>query len=217
MKYQGLLATLILLFSSPSSWAIQMDELRSGDIVLLSLDCYECRMIEQSGGSRFSHSGVIIKDLKGRLFVAEALGDVHHVPLQSFLNRSSKGRPPQVLRLKEIAQQMTTPQDWNHFETQIRQTYLGQFFGAPFDPHYRWDNYDNKGQELLYCSEFVVKLLNHWLSKPLEPKPMSFKANWKYWQDHFPQGVPEGLPGASPGDLYHSPLVKNLGTLPSAN
>lgn len=88
--------------------------------------------------------------------------------------------------------------------------YNRQFVGMPFDSDYRWNNVTADGTELLYCSEFIVKILNEVLEVPIQPKPMSFKRNWDFWQKHFPQGVPEGLPGYSPADFFRSPLMRHI-------
>lgn len=206
-----ILALLMLVLMETPAWGSPLGvELQTGDVILLSLDCYECRMIEDETQTRFSHSGLVIVDSREQVFVAEALGDVHHVPLADFIARSSPGRPPVVMRLRELQSLQPTPSELKRRQQDLIRRYVNHFVGLPFDSDYRWNNFTSDGVELLYCSEFIVKLLNEILEKPIQAKPMSFKRNWEYWQKHFPQGVPEGLPGYSPADFYQSPLMIRL-------
>lgn len=206
------LALIYLTLCLPAQ-ALSPADLRSGDVILLSLDCYECRMIEEAEGSRFSHSGIVLVDGRGQVFVAEALGDVHHMDLASFLSRSAPDRPPVVMRNKELAQLSVGSLELNAFNRQILFSYLSKYHGASFDPDYLWDNFGAAGEELYYCSEFVVKLLNEFLGHKIPTQAMSFKDNLEYWEKHFPNGVPEGKPGVSPGDIYLSSLFAQMGTL----
>ena len=43
-------------------------ELKSGDLILISFNCYECRVIESETNSKFSHSGVILINQKNEIF-----------------------------------------------------------------------------------------------------------------------------------------------------
>jgi len=60
------------------------------------------------------------------------------------------------------------------------------FLKRPFDNEYSW------GDEKIYCSELVAKLLR------VAPSPMHFDENfWPIWFQKY-----EGLPGASPSKLH---------------
>jgi hypothetical protein len=61
-----------------------------------------------------------------------------------------------------------------------------------------WNNVDEKGNELLYCSEFVSKFLDRFLNLPTIPYPLSFKKNFQYWNGYFKGKIPEGELGNSP-------------------
>jgi hypothetical protein len=73
--------------------------------------------------------------------------------------------------------------------------------GLSFDPYYLWDNVDEKGNELIYCSEMVQKTLNSALSTPLPTTKMDFTPNWDYWYRYYNGNVPQGAAGNSPGYL----------------
>ena len=72
---------LIIVFS----FSLKAFELQSGDIILISFNCYECRVIESETNSPFSHSGVVVKNEKGELMVAQSLTTVRLSSLQDFL------------------------------------------------------------------------------------------------------------------------------------
>ena len=86
---------------------------------------------------------------------------------------------------------------------------MEQFFdenmrGRGFDSQYLWDNYDEDGRELLYCSEMVQKTLNAALVQPLATVQMDFTKDWDYWSTYFHGRVPQGAQGNSPASLSRS-------------
>jgi len=71
--------TLILsLFAllSFNSFALTVNDLQVGDVVLLSLNCMECRVIESETNSLFSHSGIVVIDQDKKVTIAQSLGSV---------------------------------------------------------------------------------------------------------------------------------------------
>jgi hypothetical protein len=84
------------------------------------------------------------------------------------------------------------------------------FKGLGFDPEYRWNNFQADGSELLYCSEYITKFLNRFLSKKIIPKAMDYSNNWDYWFNYFNGDVPQGEAGNSPADFYFSKDFKKI-------
>jgi hypothetical protein len=177
---------------------IEARELRAGDVLLQPMKCYLCRMIEEHENSSFAHMGVVVKAGVVPL-VAESLGDVHVMPLEKFLAKGDKSRPVLVRRLVEQVEV-----DW---EEAVR-----PYLGASYDDDFLWDNVDAQGRELLYCSELVTKLFNGYLRTPFPTKIMNYDLNRELWERYFRRSTPDGLPGNSPGDFEHSPLLESVGT-----
>ena len=199
---------IIFIFSSTLSLAEQ--KLRSGDVVLLSLRCYLCTMIETEEQSPYSHSGVIVETPQG-LMIAEALVGVRLVSVTDFFKRAKTGFPPLVIRNKELMKRFqTNPSDYDNFKKRLYQLFVENFAGLEFDHQYRWDNKDDLGRETYYCSEFVAKFLNPFLKNKMNPKPLDFTRNWDYWFKYFHGDVPQGEWGNSPGDLQRSDLFIHL-------
>ena len=178
-------------------------ELRSGDIILLPMKSYVCRLIETSTNTPFCHSGVVILDGNNRPFIAEALGTVRAVSVESFLARAD--RPPQLFRPRELV-----GLDVNR---QLLDIFIRDFYGAGFDHQYLWDNYDEQGRELFYCSEFITKLLNHLLNEKIPTHPMDYSVNYDFWFNYFHGEVPHDKEGNSPGDFAQLDMLIPLGEL----
>lgn len=172
--------------------------LRIGDILLQPKKCYLCRMIEEHEGSPFSHMGIVIKGGRSPQ-VAQSLGNVHVIPLEQFLAQGDLTRLLKVIRLKERA--------WLPLRDGIV-TWLG----ADYDEDFRWDNFDEQGRERVYCSEFITKLLNPYLSNKIPTKLMNYDLNREAWWRYFGGDVPDGLPGNSPADFDKSELFTTIGT-----
>lgn len=173
-------------------------EWRNGDVLLLPLNCYSCTVIENETGAPYSHSGILLK-IKGKWRVAQSLGVVKTFSVQDFLAMGRKGKHALQVRPKYLVN-----------SSKMSSTYLKDFKGLPFDSSYRWDNFDEEGRELLYCSEFITKLLNRFLTKVIVPSPMDYTSNWNYWLNYFAGDVPQGQPGNSPADFYFSKDFKHL-------
>lgn len=186
-------------------------ELQNGDILLISLNCYECRVIESETNSKFSHSGVVIKDEKGQVRIGQSLGSVALYPLEQFLKNRTPGlsvdvyRPKQFLKLSQKERQF--------LDSQMLHVFNSAFKGLPFDHDYLWDNFNLMGQELLYCSEFIAKYLDHFLSQPTLPYPLSYKKHEEYWRKYFKGVIPEGVLGNSPASFSRDDRFTFVGTL----
>ena len=121
-----------LLFFSSLSIAT---DLRSGDLIFLSLPCYTCRVIEQETQSQYSHVGVVLISPQGQTFVAEAWGKVKFTPLKDYLAKSRKGFSPGYYRVKSFAvsqNSLLRQRLWEDFKT--------KFEGLDYDGEFLWDD-----------------------------------------------------------------------------
>lgn len=188
-------------------------KLRPGDVILLSLNCYVCRLIEAEEGLPYSHSGIVLYDPTVKeLGVAQALNGVAFLPLSQFLSQRKNGSHALVLRsqeLEQLAQLSLTMgariSSFTQLTSAMWQSFDKQFKGKAFDAHFLWDNQDQEGGELLYCSEFVAKLLNTVLAQKILPRPMHFERQRAGWEIFFRKQVPDGLPGLAPSDFARRP------------
>lgn len=89
-------------FSILNVHALSVTDLKAGDVVLLSLNCYECRMIESETESLFSHSGVVIVDETGRTRIAQSLGRLDHFSFGDFTKNITPGTKVHVYRPREF-------------------------------------------------------------------------------------------------------------------
>lgn len=179
-----------------------------GDILLISFNCYECRVIESETNSNFSHSGVVVKDDQGNIKIAQSLGMVALYKPEDFLKNRTPNSKAFVFRPIEI-ENLHSPS----FDAHMLDVFNNDFKGALFDSKYLWDNFDSNGRELLYCSEFIAKFLDHFLSKPTVPYPLTYKKNFDYWNKYFKGDIPEGVLGNSPASFSKDSRFKFIGTI----
>lgn len=185
-------------------------DLQNGDVLLISFNCYECRVIESETNSKFSHSGVVIKDENHQIRIGQSLGFVALYPLDQFLKNKSPGTLVSVYRPKQFLN--LQPFEAQALEDKMITVFNTAFKGLPFDDKYLWNNYDSKGRELLYCSEFIAKYLDHFLSQPTVPFPLSYKKNEDYWMKYFKGNIPEGELGNSPASFSRDDRFVFVGT-----
>lgn len=202
MKQLILLIALVCSFFSIKSFSF---ELRTGDVLLQPLKCWSCTLIEQQEDSEYAHIGMAII-INGEEYVAEAYGKVKVIPLQEFLKKTAKGKKVKVRRADYHFLQFTEVQ-----KSLINKTL--EYVGNPYDANFLWDNNIN-GQEALYCSELVYKVLNYIIPfNQLAPKPMLFDVNPDYWDRYFRGNTPRGHLGISPEDFNSSDDFYTLGEL----
>ncbi|RYZ65920.1 MAG: hypothetical protein EOP09_13510 [Proteobacteria bacterium] len=201
----------LLIFSHPSilhsaqaTLEFSPQELETGDVLLMSIPCYVCSLIELEEGTPYSHSAVVVRE-QSSWSVYEAWGVVKKTPLAEFLSRRRKNTAVAVLR----------PVFSNDPSSSARmmQLFEQKFKGLGFDESYQWDNRDSAGRETYYCSEFVAKFLNPFLLSPIEPKPMHYLKYRAEWTRYFEGSPPDGKPGLSPGDLLRATQMNRLGDL----
>ncbi len=204
----GLIISLLSIFFSHFANAI---DLQNGDVLLISFNCYECRVIESETNSNFSHSGVILKNASREIRVAQSLGSVALYTLDQFLKNKTPGTNVAVFRPIEFMH--LSNKDKNVLEDQMLSLFDSTFKGAPFDQKYLWNNFDSKGRELLYCSEFIAKFLDYFLASATIPYPLSYKKNEAYWLVYFHGLIPEGELGNSPASFAIDKRFNFIGNL----
>lgn len=168
-------------------------DFKSGDVLLVSLNCYTCALIERSTNGPYSHSGLIIKRGK-QVYVAQALGPVHMLELSTFLAQTKPGTLVAHLR----------PQ--NSFSLNDIERAYAHFEGTPFDRDYLWDD------EKLYCSEFIAKFFNFLRPGSLFPSPIEYGEDDEIWRNLLGSRYNGGELGNSPVSLLHDPFFKLMGT-----
>lgn len=196
----------LILCLSFSCAALGQVSLRVGDLLLQPLNCWTCNLIEAEEKTIYSHMGLVIS--VNPLLIAESIGEVHAVPLTQFAVKTERGQRLAVMRIKngEAAAKFKqhASELWNEFTF---------FRGKKFDKKYLWDNVDENGEELYYCSEFITKLLSKFLEMEMPIKRMHYYENRLEWEKYFEGKIPDGEWGNSPSDYYRSNLFEFIGEL----
>lgn len=190
-------------FSSFASVRLQV-----GDILLQPLKCWSCALIEAEEETIYSHVGIIIA-VEPEILVAEALNHVRVLPLATFNARTRKDSKLSVRRLVGRNAVNFLQKHQMHF----RQLYQNSFHGLKYDHRFLWNDVDEFGNETLYCSEFVTKLIYQFLGIELPVKRMHFEKNREQWIRFFKGTPPDGMIGNSPGDLERSNLLYEVGLI----
>ncbi|GAB4022322.1 MAG: hypothetical protein Fur0010_25520 [Bdellovibrio sp.] len=180
---------ILILLLSFNSFA----QYREGDVLLLSLRCYVCPLMEQTTSGPYSHSGILM-NINGTWMVAQALGKVHLVEVHKFLSQKREGTTVAQLR----------PVEFIGKKLNLSEIFFQEFYNLSFDGDYLWNNYDQNGNEKYYCSEFVAKFLNLFLKNPLLPSPMDFSYDFNLWRQVLGKWPPQGELGNSPNSFYFS-------------
>lgn len=204
-KYLFVILTLVF---STNIWGSQLhiSELRVGDVLLISLNCYTCRMIESETQSPFSHSGIVLIDENNKVRIAQSLGKVAHYSYEDFAKNKTPGTLVHVYRARQLIGK-------EGLEKDFLDVFNEKFKGAPFDSKYSWNNFSSDGQELLYCSEFIAKFIDYFLIEKSIPTPISYRKNYEYWLMYFKGVVPEGELGNSPASFMRDQRFEFIGTL----
>ncbi|MBM4251483.1 MAG: hypothetical protein FJ146_05895 [Deltaproteobacteria bacterium] len=194
--------------------------LQSGDVILLSLDCYVCKAISRTTDSPFNHSGLVLDVVRSAeganyrdayVMVAQALGTTDTLSLQEFLGQGRSGQRYAILRPRELhLLSAADPLRYQDLMQKMQSYFDKKMRGRAFDDAYLWDNVATDGLELLYCSEMIQKTLNHILREPIPPVSMDYRKMWDFWSDYFDGHVPQGEPGNSPASLAASPMMMIL-------
>lgn len=191
------------------SFSLSAFELQSGDIILISFNCYECRVIEDETNSPFSHSGVILLNDKKEVMVAQSLQKVRLSTLSEFLNNKTPGTKAAIYRPLEFEKK----NDLGLLSQKMFEVFNQDYRDLPFDSDYKWDNFDKNGRESLYCSEFVAKFLDNFLNQKTQLFLLSYQKNYNFWYHYFKGHVPEGELGNSPASLSKDSRFYFIGSL----
>lgn len=189
------------------------EDLRTGDVILAHLNCFVCRAIEIEENSKYSHSGLVLKLTDNAPDVLESIHGVDRVSLKTFRDRVNEEETPiLVLRPENFFETNSAEVSVQRARRWLK-TFQEEYLGARFDSDYRWDNREELGAELYYCSEFIVKFLNRTEGLNLTPKAMHFDKLHDFWNQYFRGNIPYGEKGWSPEDFVRSPDFRVLGTL----
>jgi hypothetical protein len=143
--------------------------------------------------------------------VAQSLGRVDHVSFADFTKNITPKTGVAVYRPREF--NTLNAFKIKNLEKGMIDVFKSNFVGAPFDSRYEWNNYNAKGEELLYCSEFIAKFLDHFLTQKTTPTLISYVKNYAYWYKYFKGAVPENELGNSPASFSRDERFVFLGTI----
>lgn len=193
---------LVLILLPLSAFGL---ELKVGDIILQPLQCWTCHLIMAQEKSNFSHMGLVVKN-GPEVLVAEALGSVKLTPLKDFLERS-RGLNHSVIRFKD----QNVVRYFSRYKNEFLNFFQEHYEGLPYDPQFLWENRDETGQEKLYCSEMIAKILEKFLRIEMPIKKMKYDINRNHWIEYFKGNPPDGKWGNAPADFEKSPLFYEVG------
>jgi hypothetical protein len=177
-------------------------QLYPGDVILLELPCQTCSVISASTNSPYSHSGLVVDIAGDQVSVAQSLTSTEVMSLEGFLRQAKIKGAIKILRPRELLDlRLSDPPRYQVLSAELARVIADDYIGQPFDDQYLWDNVDDEGREILYCSEMVQKTLNRILTKPIATVPMDFTAKWDFWERYYQGRVPQGQPGNSPASL----------------
>lgn len=196
----------ILIFLIP--FQVFALDLRVGDILLQPLGCWSCRLIEEQENTIYSHMGLVIQT-EPEIKVAEALGSVRIISLSDFNARTEKGQRLSVRRFKD----QNLVQQIEHQKEDLINLFKDHYLGLKYDHDFLWDNTDENGKELMYCSEMVGKLLSDFTKISMPAKSMKFDKNRELWAQYFRGTPPDGKWGNAPADFEKSDLFYEVGEL----
>lgn len=184
----------IITFILALNFNVKAQSLKAGDILLASLPCWICSVIELEEDSLFSHIGILNQE-NGEWVVYESFGEVRKSKLPKFLKGLRKDRIVRVLRLRS---------EPNFSARKLQSVFEKKYEGLSYDNKFLWNNYDHLGREKYYCSEFVQKFFLDFISLTLTTKRMHFDKKRKYWERFFKGEIPDGELGISPEDFNKS-------------
>lgn len=202
MKYLLLTASFLWTFSL---WA--SPELMVGDILLQPLDCWSCELIEDEEQTIYSHMGIVVS--LNPVMVADSRRKVEMKTLEEFNSITQKNQKLKVLRF----QNHKIVQEFEAHSEKFLTLFRSEFNGLSYDHDFRWNNFSEDGQQKLYCSEMVAKLLQAFLGLDPIGKKMHFSRNPEAWERYFKGNVPRGQWGNSPADFERSDYFYAVGEI----
>ncbi|MFI5203811.1 MAG: YiiX/YebB-like N1pC/P60 family cysteine hydrolase [Flavobacteriales bacterium] len=127
--------------------AASFTDYQMGDIIFQTTSGKFMLPIQQATGSDFTHCGLVAVGKNGNVFVIEAYDSVMRTPIDAWVKRGVNGKFA-VLRLKQRNMRMSE-------SAQVKLKHQAKtYLGLPYDSYYGW------GDDKMYCSELVYKLMN---------------------------------------------------------
>ncbi|MES2529310.1 MAG: YiiX/YebB-like N1pC/P60 family cysteine hydrolase [Bdellovibrionota bacterium] len=202
MKY---LLLIVSFLWTTGVWA--SPELKVGDILLQPLDCWSCDLIEDEEQSIYSHMGIVVSI--NPVMVADSRRKVEIQTLEEFNSITEENQDLKVLRFhnEEIVA------EFEKKSQNFLNLFKSDFEGLAYDHDFRWNNFSEDGQQKLYCSEMIAKLLQAFLGIDPIVKRMHFSRNPELWERYFKGNVPRGQWGNSPADFERSDLFMVVGEI----
>jgi hypothetical protein len=198
--------TLLLILALPLR--LLAFELKVGDVLLQPRDCWSCTLIEEQEGTIYSHMGMVIQ-VEPTVKVIDALGTVKISEYSAFNSGTEKTQKISVRRLvRDDAVDFLQKN-----EKAFVQYFNNAFAGLKYDHDFLWNNLDENGDEKLYCSEMVTKLLQGFLGIEVGTRRMKFDKNRDQWIQYFHGNPPDGKIGNSPAVFEESDLFYEVGEL----
>ncbi len=199
------LLPLVFGFISLSSYAF---EVKVGDVLPQPRHCWSCDLIEAQEDTIYSHMAMII-EVGETIKVVDALGTVKISDLATFNKGTQKDQKISVRRFRnESAVEFIQANKQKFLEF-----YLSDFDGLKYDHDFIWNNFDESGNEKLYCSEMVSKMLSGFLGVELPMKRMKFDINRDQWIKYFHGDPPDGKWGNAPATFEKSDMFYEVGEL----
>jgi hypothetical protein len=170
---------------------------KEGDIVFQSSMSGQSYAIQLATDSKYSHCGILLKDSRGKLLVAEAVQPVVFTPLEAWIERGD-GNHCVVKRLKN-SDEVLIEEVLESMRTTAR-----SFMGKNYDLKFAWDDKE------LYCSELVWKIYERNTGIRLgEPLPMKmFNLEHPVVQEimkkRYGKNIPYDMPMIAPSGIYDS-------------
>lgn len=183
-------------------------DLKVGDILLQPRDCWSCSLIEAQEDTIYSHMGMVIQ-VTPTLKVIDALGIVKVSDYAAFNSGTQKDQKISVRRFRNERAVAFIQKN----EAEFVQYYMDNFNGLKYDHDFIWNNFDENGNEKLYCSEMITKLLSGFLRIELPMKRMKFDINRDQWIKYFHGDPPDGKWGNAPASFETSELFYEVGEL----
>lgn len=182
--------------------------LKAGDVLLQPLKCKACSLIEAEEETIYSHIGVVLA-VRPEVIIGEAFSTVRKISLKDFNAKTEPGQKIMAIRFRneELSDHI------QNSASAFMKTFDEDFLGAKYDHDFRWNNFDDKGNEKFYCSEMVSKLFQAFVGIETPIKRMHFQNNRDQWMIYFRGNIPDHEWGNSPGDFERSDLFYQVGEL----
>jgi hypothetical protein len=195
----GILTVLAVIFvTAPGASGADLQRgLRPGDLIFVSMNCFACKLIEETTHSPYSHVGIINFRAQDRFghglwtVIMAVEPKVTEAPLTWFLQHVNG--TPKFMRL-------------NLPETTAVAAAAEKYLGRPYDLDFI------PGDQKLYCSELIyfsfLKVFG--AETPFKLAPMNFEPFVEQWSSLLGHAPPQGLPGINPGQIANSQALEQI-------